>query len=45
MIIEDWIDDRREEHRFAALPAGNEHEFSNARRRVGRRGKDSGILS
>lgn len=28
MIIEDWIDDRLEERRSAALPAGNEHDFA-----------------
>ncbi|WP_220326495.1 hypothetical protein [Rhizobium wenxiniae] len=28
MIIHDWIDDRLEERRFAALPAGNEHDFA-----------------
>lgn len=25
MIIDDWIEDRFEERRFAALPAGEEH--------------------
>ncbi|WP_313606064.1 hypothetical protein [Rhizobium sp.] len=28
MIIDDWIEDRLEERRFAALPAGEEHDFA-----------------
>jgi hypothetical protein len=28
MIIDDWIEDRLGERRFAALPAGEEHDFA-----------------
>lgn len=28
LIIDDWIEDRLEERRFAALPAGEEHDFA-----------------
>jgi len=28
LVILDWLDDRLEERRFAALPAGDEHDFA-----------------